>query len=540
MSSKSEVRRADDSADGDRDADGNRTTDLHSDHTPSAAPSKYSSVDVAAIPLELRQIPQWVGRNASSTGPSTWAPFAEAVAACKARGLSGIGLVVTTDDNLVGIDLDGCIGEDGVLADWAAEIVRRLNSYTEVSPSRRGLRLFVRGEWPDDRRNRRDSIEVYGTGRYLTVTGNVWPGAPATVNERQDALDELAKELGTRPACETVAVGELVLDPKATPPLAKHVALLERDPRYRSTWNRSRRDLESTSEYDMSLAHTAMSDGWSDQEVANLLIAFRRRQGDDLAKALRPDYIRRTIGAVRAQREGVGARLLGIEITKVLQYGLENPRYTLVLGDGRRISGLDGASLSYTPLKRALFAAGVLMAPSARKQFHEIERYLLQRVEVREMPSEDELTRDWLMGWLEREPTLIQLDAGSSDIFPSDDGQFPAIDEAGRLYIRIKDYILDDARRRFGQQTTMKLLGIRLRSLGFEKKRFRLVVSGHWGERKRASTRATMWYSPTGFVPEDLVADLFAERREEEQEREDAVKEMEEQLVSDRLGRDAD
>jgi hypothetical protein len=42
-----------------------------------------------------------------------------------------------------GIDLDRCRNlETGVIADWALEIVEYFNSYTELSPSRTGLKIF--------------------------------------------------------------------------------------------------------------------------------------------------------------------------------------------------------------------------------------------------------------------------------------------------------------------------------------------------------------------------------------------------------------
>src|SRR5208337_4316993 len=41
-----------------------------------------------------------------------------------------------------GIDLDTCRAVDGTLAPWAAEVVARIGSYTEVSPSGTGAKVF--------------------------------------------------------------------------------------------------------------------------------------------------------------------------------------------------------------------------------------------------------------------------------------------------------------------------------------------------------------------------------------------------------------
>jgi primase-polymerase (primpol)-like protein len=106
--------------------------------------------------------------------PATWGVFADAVDAqsCSELRLDGIGYVLTLEDRLVGIDLDHCIDpETGVIATWAMDIALRIDSYTEISPSGAGLRIWARGVLPPGRR-RKGHIEMYDSGRYLTVTGH--------------------------------------------------------------------------------------------------------------------------------------------------------------------------------------------------------------------------------------------------------------------------------------------------------------------------------------------------------------------------------
>ena len=64
-----------------------------------------------------------------------------------------------------------------VLEPWAAEIVTKLNTCTEVSPSGEGLKLFARGKLPGSGK-KRAQIEMYDQGRYFTVTGKHWPETP--------------------------------------------------------------------------------------------------------------------------------------------------------------------------------------------------------------------------------------------------------------------------------------------------------------------------------------------------------------------------
>lgn len=134
------------------------------------------------------------GKMASSQNPGTWGSFDQAVEAYQAGGYDGIGFVFTDEDPYVGIDLDKCRNpETGELEEWAAAIVRSLNSYTEVSPSGTGVKIFTRGSIPGDR-NRTGRIEIYETGRYFTVTGRHLAGTPTTIEKRQAQLNRLYTE----------------------------------------------------------------------------------------------------------------------------------------------------------------------------------------------------------------------------------------------------------------------------------------------------------------------------------------------------------
>ncbi len=88
----------------------------------------------------------------------------------------------------------------------------------------------------------------------------------------------------------------------AEPPSAKVLSLLDGEPRFKHTWEQEREDLRdsSPSGYDFSLTNIAISAGWSDQEICNLLIAWRRKHGHDLK--LRDDYYARTIANAKQTR----------------------------------------------------------------------------------------------------------------------------------------------------------------------------------------------------------------------------------------------
>jgi len=169
------------------------------------------------VPAELRGIARWVGWKARPkpngkldklpcspyTGgvadahdPANWGSFEQAVTALRRYRLDGIGMVLSEEDSLVGVDLDGCLDDAGTVAPWAQDIIAALDSYTERSPSGRGLRLFAFGGLPPGRRKVGD-LELYDASRFLTVTGRHLEGTPATVEERDFELRDLhARHLG--------------------------------------------------------------------------------------------------------------------------------------------------------------------------------------------------------------------------------------------------------------------------------------------------------------------------------------------------------
>lgn len=174
-----------------------------------------------AIPAELMEWPQWVawrygdepradgkrpkipvnprtGRPAKVSDYRTWGTFERAVACCRRLRIDGIGFVLTDSDPFVTLDLDRCIGPGGVLSDLAARVVGRVDSFTDVSPSGSGLHVIARGTLPADGANR-GAIELYRSRRYITITGQRWPGTPAGIEERPAELLDLWRECVPEP-----------------------------------------------------------------------------------------------------------------------------------------------------------------------------------------------------------------------------------------------------------------------------------------------------------------------------------------------------
>ena len=133
-------------------------------------------------------------RGASHSDPSTWGSYQIALDGVGRHNTEGVGCVFAKDDPYTGVDLDDCRDpETGILEPWAQEIVDLLASYTEVSPSGTGVKIWVRGKLKVSGR-RKGQVGVYSWNRFFTYTGQHFPGTPTTINERQAELDRFMAE----------------------------------------------------------------------------------------------------------------------------------------------------------------------------------------------------------------------------------------------------------------------------------------------------------------------------------------------------------
>jgi hypothetical protein len=115
---------------------------------------------------------------ASSTDESTWRDYETAYGAWLENewSFAGLGRVFRTGEELVGIDIDKCIDETtGEVTPWALEIIETLNSYSEISPSGRGIKVWVYAP-SVNRAHVKPGLEIYPHRRYFTVTGKRFRG----------------------------------------------------------------------------------------------------------------------------------------------------------------------------------------------------------------------------------------------------------------------------------------------------------------------------------------------------------------------------
>ncbi len=316
--------------------------------------------DYDAVPAELRERPHWVawkaerrngkwtkvpyrvadgGRTrAACDDPRTWGTFEQAIAVSPAT-VQGIGYVFSVDDPFVGVDLDKCIdAKTGELHAAAGEILERLGGYQERSPSGKGMHAIVAGKLNGDRNRTGGTLwsgefEVYDQGRFFTFTGN---GGGAIV-ERQAELDALVVQMFGEPSRSgTRATGE--------PSSVDARAILDRHDDLAKIAARKGAKPKggSASDWDFMLGCRAAEHGYDDNALDALIRHARQAHGED--KGERPDYVARTIAAVRRQVGYVGpdaeTNNVLAELTKALRLS-EIERHavgTYVAGHGNTAS----------------------------------------------------------------------------------------------------------------------------------------------------------------------------------------------------------
>ena len=127
-----------------------------------------------------RPINAKTGNFANTTDASTWSTIDIAnESILKYENVVGIGIVLGEIDEtytLCGLDIDDCMDENGNIAEEAQEIIDLLDTYTEKSPSGKGIHcLFYATKKGLKCKNNKLSwckcIEIYDGDRYFTLTG---------------------------------------------------------------------------------------------------------------------------------------------------------------------------------------------------------------------------------------------------------------------------------------------------------------------------------------------------------------------------------
>lgn len=302
--------------------------------------------------------------------------------------------------------------------------------------------------------------------------------------------DHMMDLVGTMPVKKTSDADKtyqgIVLKEDANPPANKLAALLENETKFRAAWNK-RLDQEkmqsggdaSLSSYDMTLVNFATQWHWTEQEKANLIIAFRRthqQKPQDFRKALRWTYIEKTLKAaksftpsdtldqesrafygqciakqasrngskkskkdeekeaesMRKQAKAEFLKNLGVPLKKINKYNSTPPEYELVMEDGQQVMvGSSASLLSQEKMRQVMFDSfNVHLVTKKQRDWQAITssfRYLINFIETSDETREYDALASWVLEYVDN--IGINKDPGEA----SQQGE--AFKENGRIMI---------------------------------------------------------------------------------------------------------
>lgn len=302
---------------------------------------------------------------------------------------------------------------------------------------------------PGSTNHKGEPVDVVLLKHGRKLTGPRW--APSSFDDYM--ADERAPSLlaGRR----TYVAGELELRADAQPDIDRLDAMRDNDTKFRQSWDRTRKDLDddSASSYDLSIATIAAGAGWTDQDIANLIIASRRKHGDDLK--LRADYYARTISRARdsqaratsteeiehaterveqaavsgdpsvihhARRQLLDhlSHLAGVEFTRWVRYTQDPPRYRFETPAGAITIGGADIILNQTRMRAAIAAAtGIVIPRFKTPKWDEIAQAIFKACEDEDtgIESTDEGTAfAWMIEYLQDRPVVDVDDTSATGI----------------------------------------------------------------------------------------------------------------------------
>ena len=339
---------------------------------------------------------------------------------------------------------------------------------------------------------------------------------------------------------------DLVLDADASPPHAKMVGMLE-DSDFADLWNKAidkklkaqtkengKEGDSSLSLYDFRLCSKVVRQDWTPQEIADLIIAFRRRHAQkpkDIHKSLSMKYITRTLDNVfasydkildnsemqqlnlevqvikRKKRAGeyvdpneekkvtqktqdAASAFFGVKFKKLRKYMSDPPEYEIVFANGVTVKiGEAKYLLNQDNLRSKAFDITGVLPKTMKKAGFEIlinfmgEEENMEKVQTSSDTRETDRMREWIRDYI----GSYTLDPDLNSSFEG--GQTPFTDN-GRICIfgsRFRNYIATEKQERLGT----KSFGVLMKRCGCDN------VSMHFVRSKDGSETTANVYDVT-------------------------------------------
>jgi len=275
-------------------------------------------MDMRFFPAELRALPQWMvagsgdasskeykrpidpktGKWGSPTDPRTWGTFEQAMASPYPLK----GFVFSTSDPYSVIDLDTYKAKNEQVKNLHAEIARHAETYAELSQSGLGTHIIGLGSVAEGANNEANSLEVYSTGRFMICTGRAVGGIAQPLADIQPLLDylyPLLKHGGSKGAVNWRDLGEGEDSGLTDAEVIERASNAENGDKFDRLCAGDLSDYGGDhSDADAALIQFLCFYSTDNVQVARLFMMSKLAERD---KAHRPDYVPRTIAAMRAK-----------------------------------------------------------------------------------------------------------------------------------------------------------------------------------------------------------------------------------------------
>ncbi|OYD06113.1 DUF3987 domain-containing protein [Paludifilum halophilum] len=227
---------------------------------------------------------------------------------------ANVGVPMGKVNGLFAIDVDGPEGQE-TLQKWIQEH-GELPATWQVLTGGGGMQLWYRVpkgiEIPNSVKKIGINVDIRGTGGQsvapgsLHQSGNRYRWAPTRSPEDlkpsappEWLVEKIREVIADQQQAKLAKIQteeiHLSLSPKGKPKFEKLVQLRKSSKKFREILE-GEKTFRSPSERDMAMANIAAVNGWTDQEIADLLIMYRNSQGDDLKHPL---YYQLTVGNAR-------------------------------------------------------------------------------------------------------------------------------------------------------------------------------------------------------------------------------------------------
>lgn len=251
-----------------------------------------NNICINSIPAELKKLNQWVAWNSKKKengkttkipiNPKTgnfakvndngsWGSFEEALWCYNEKKLQGIGFVFQKPGPYVGIDIDDCLDPaTNSYNQEALSTIECFKSYTEISPSGKGLHIIVKGSLPENGR-KNGGVEMYADGRFFTITGNVPDEAQSEIAECQEALLEFHQQHFGKPMEHK---GQGIMQDAEDDPVIQKARKAANGKKFDKLWKGDYSGYPSQSEADMALCQ--MLSFWTRGDNRKIDSLFRK------------------------------------------------------------------------------------------------------------------------------------------------------------------------------------------------------------------------------------------------------------------------